>query len=189
VTDLQRWFGIDKPFTFIIPSALLMGQLGSHKLVNLVEDAQSHIVIHPFLPDVEDFICDGLAWESSATPDCLSPKYNRSRREGARRFETQFSTLFDSSGNQLSALDLYHTLGARRLAILTSSMATTTFGIHTSRVSREQADQVRIELWQQIDLVVADGCPTLATCPGRNCTAAANCPPLQDPKNDVSDRS
>ena len=60
-------------------------------------------------------MCDGINSSTSLTPDC-NP---RIRLAGARRFETLFSTLYDSTGDQLAPLEAFHTLGIQKVLIIT----------------------------------------------------------------------
>jgi len=178
VTRLNATFGVTKPFTFIVTPALLLAAAGNSVLVNKVEDPHSAIVVNPFLPDVEDFVCDGLDPSVSRTPDCLAPPYNRSRKQGARRYHTQFGVLFSSESNQLSALDIYHTVDVRTTVIITVGSGVVTFSDYAARASAEAADQLNIKVLRRIDLVLGAGCWTLETCPSGLCRDAANCPPL-----------
>jgi hypothetical protein len=127
VTTLNRTFGVDKPFTFIVAPVLLLKEAGNIALVNRFEDTQTHVMVNPFLPNVEDFVCDGKPPALSLTPDCLSLQFNRTRRQGARRYQTLFGVLFDSTSNQYSALDVYHTKGIKSTVIVTVGTAAITF--------------------------------------------------------------
>ena len=166
-------FGVSSPFTFIIPTPLLLSA-SSVALYNMVEDAQSAIVIHPFASNVEDFICDGRQWnESSLTPDCTHPRYGRHRLEGARRFETLFSTLVDSTGAQQSALETFHMLGIKTIGIIIDAYTVggASFAINCAEATKKAASLLNIEVVAYHKLDVGAG-----RCPGPN-GWAANCPP------------
>ena len=109
-TLLKDKFGIDAPFTFLT-TAILTLEESIAALGNLVEDAQSHVVVVPFLSSDETLICSDVP---GRTPDCES----RSRLPGSRRFETMFSTLFDAVPSQSSALESFHTLGVRTVVLI-----------------------------------------------------------------------
>jgi len=172
---LQAKWNITSPFTFIVEPMLFIAQAGHTTLMNRVEDAKSHIVISPFLSNQEDVECDGLPVNVSLTPDCLDPLYGRNRKQGARRYNTQFSVLFDSTANALSALDVYHTQGVQSVVILYVSDGT--FATLAAANAATGASQYNIAVLDTIELVPG-GCQTITTCPAANCSQPTNCPPL-----------
>ena len=142
-TVLKAEFNITEPFTFIVPPPLLL--LGpTTYLANLVEDAQSHIIIHPFLGDREAFMCDGIMDPSlTKTPDCNL----RGRKEETRRFNTLFTTIMDTSTAQVAAVDHFHTLRITRMVLLHEPFFTgESLGYYASIAVQQAAKQLGIHI-------------------------------------------
>ena len=147
-------YGISTPFTYVVPSLLTLDSFTIPSL-NLIEDAQSHVVVHPFLSAKSDFVCDGKS-VGSMTADCLAAPYNRFRRGGARRFQTLFSLLFDSTANQYAALDSFHTFGVKNVAILRES--DNEFSTNAGTVAAAAAEQLNIKVLKDYVTVSRGDC-------------------------------
>ena len=140
ITLLQQHFGISQPFTYLVP-AVFTQEEGFVELANLVEDAQSHVLMAPFIVSQETLICSDIP---GRTPDCEGAPYFRNRLPGARRYETMFSTLVDSTPNQNAALDCFHTQGVKSVVVIEthSSSFTETCAAYTV----EAAEQLNIQV-------------------------------------------
>ena len=164
ITTLSAKFGITQPFTYIIPPFLML-DAPTNVLANLVEDAQSHIIIHPFASSRETFVCDA---DSGMTPDCAL----RGRLEGARRFETLFAVFCDSTYNTNAALDSFHTLGIKSIAIIQDAWdPSATFTKWAGIQAKAIAASLNIEVAEHYTLT-SEGCipanpgdPVLPSCP------------------------
>lgn len=166
---LNALFGITQPFTYIIIPPLFADDFVP-TFMNNIEDSQSHVVVHSFLTAKDLFICDGLT-TGSATPDCL--QYNRTRRGGARRFETLFSTMFDSTMNQNAALDSFHTLGVKSVVIIREAPAASTFSKYAGEEAQTSAEQLNVDvLGDEIAFTTIMACD-----PAKPDTNGPNCPP------------
>lgn len=171
-TVLKDKFNITQPFTFVVPPSLFL-DTPTVTLVNQVEDAQSHVIVVPFATSRELFVCDGLAAVNSTTPDCLSTKYNRNRRSGARRFQTMFSTMFDSTANQYAALESFHTMGVTSTVIIADAHSTSsTFSYWASEMAQAEAEVYNIDVLLTYTLTDL----TSAVC--TSSSAPSNCPPV-----------
>jgi len=164
-------FGVDRPFTFIVPSAMTL-ESTTAIMANLVENDRSHIIVHPLMVTQELFVCDGLPYNVSLTPDCLDPLLGRKPRGGARRFETLISTLSDASGNQLAALESFHTLGVKSIVIIRDApLLDMTFSLHTAKLTRDAAVQLNIRV---MDMIAMEDATDI--CLRRQ----PNCPPTEN---------
>lgn len=166
---LQAEFGIDKPFTFVVPPPLL----GVDDLVNMVEDARSHIIVAPFLSGVESHVCDPA---NPLTADCTSAQFGRNRKEGARRFHTQFSTLVDGSVNHQVVMEQFYQLGVRSIALIQVDSPVVSFSRYAAPFTVQAAEQLNIRVAAQYSLETG------------HCPEAANCPPVTpDERNKFQD--
>jgi hypothetical protein len=131
-TLLQEKFGITNglPFTYILQPMLARDPLNNILFNNFgVEDLQSHVVFNSLNAGAPAVRCDGLPTAKSLTQDCNGTARDlrgpvpatfppRIRRGGDRRYKTMFGSLFDSEPNQQSALENFHTLGVKSIAII-----------------------------------------------------------------------
>ena len=187
---LSRDFGINTPFQFIIPPVLIQPS-ATQALALMTEQNRTAIIIHPLTSSREMFVCDGIdapapfnskpiTYENtdtsiSLTPDCLSTRYNRKRRAGARRFETLFSVLVDSAYNQNAALDSFHTLGIKRVAILRAPNVWkgSTFPKWAGETAANIAEQLNIQVVEMLTLVTRDVHENITNL----APSCRNCPP------------
>jgi len=181
---LMANFGIDAPFTFIIPPSIF-GSAASGTLLNLVEyPTPTAVVINPFMTAEEDCRCDGLPAATSRSPDCLvapsyAPDYGtgvvRNRRQGARRFEALFSVMVDTTANQQSALEEFHQLHVGSIVILVEALQAKSpnyFPRDCAAATVDAAGVLGINVLDTISLVEAVCVSSVA-----GFVPPANCPP------------
>lgn len=178
-------FGITKPFTFIIAPPLMLGAAAG-VLGNYVEyPSPKAIIINPFLSNDQDFRCDGLR-VNSRNPDCLTAPsyapYERTRRQGSRRFESLLSVMVDTLGNQQSALDTFHLLKVKSVVIIVEALGfqgTNYFPTDCARYTANSAELLNIKVTEIISLM-SEFCvapPVAANLSRDPFVRAANCPP------------
>jgi len=171
-TLLRAAFGVTQPFKFIIPPVPLLGPLLAHELVQRVEDIGQAIVIHPFLSGTEDVACDS-SFKEPVRPEISCAA--RGLKDGARRYKSLFSVLFESEYNQNSALDVLYSRGAKRLAAISVGDESLSFGVGTLRALKETADLINMEVVLNYTIKNDPICaPYFAMFPA--CVSANSCP-------------
>jgi hypothetical protein len=122
-TVLQAAFGITNnlPFTYIVQPLLAVELVNAFLPALGVEDFQTHVLINPMPASRDASVCDGvLDPVKSKTADCLA--HNPIRRDGDRRYNTMFGTIFDPSPVAQAALDYMHVLGIKNIVAVSTAL-------------------------------------------------------------------
>jgi hypothetical protein len=182
LTLLEQKFGISQPFNFIIPPQPLIGAVGTHALLQKVEDAGYAIVIHPLIANQEDVMCD----RTLGDPPFATPCAARGLKDGARRYKSTFCVIFSSAENQFAALETFYVQNVKTIATIAVLDTGVSFASLAVTAAGEEAALLNMEIVGDFVIEPDAECSAYSdTCTSLDCDGPPQCAPLREVMNGV----